>query len=66
MSTVEKPPSALSELEAAVADLRSGRRDPEGMRQAAERMDRMREAMRQRVGEVSLAVDLVRDARDEA
>ena len=66
MSTVERPPTGLSELEAAVADLMSGRRDPEAMRQAAERMDRMREAMRERVGEVRLAVDLIRETRDEA
>ena len=38
---------------------------PEAMRQAAERMDRMREEMRQRVGNVDLAVPLIRETRDE-
>jgi hypothetical protein len=28
-------------------------------------MDRMREAMRRRVGEVEVAVDLIREIRDE-
>ncbi len=35
------------------------------MRHAAERMDRMREEMRQRVGNVDLAVPLIRETRDE-
>jgi hypothetical protein len=35
------------------------------MRQAAERMDRMREEMRVLVGNVNLAVPLIRETRDE-
>jgi hypothetical protein len=69
MPRTETPPipaEDLAELEAAVADLIKGVRDPEKMRKAAERMDRMREEMRQRVGEVEIAVDLVRQVRDEA
>src|SRR5271157_1980575 len=42
-----------------------GIRDPDSMRQAAERMDRMREEMRARVGNVNLAVPLIRETRDE-
>lgn len=40
-------------------------RDPEVMRQAAERMDRMREELFQRHGLLNLAVPLVRESRDE-
>jgi hypothetical protein len=40
-------------------------RDPATMRHAAKRMDRMREEMRHRVGNVNLAVPLVRVTRDE-
>jgi hypothetical protein len=40
-------------------------RDPDAMRQAAERMDRMREEMRRQVGNVDLAVSLVRETRNE-
>jgi len=36
------------------------------MRIAAERMDREREELRQRIGEVNIAVGLVREVRDEA
>lgn len=39
-----------------------GIRDPEDMRKASERMDRMREAM----PETNIAVELIREARDEA
>ena len=40
--------------------------DPETRRSARERMDRMREEFRLRNGEVNLAVELVREARDDA
>lgn len=50
---------------AAIERVLAGRHDPNAMRRAAERMDRMREEMRQRVGNVDLAVPLVREARDE-
>lgn len=39
--------------------------DREAMRRACEEMDRMREETRQRVGIVDVAVELVRDARDQ-
>lgn len=62
-------PSAMTqdlvELEATIARAMAGVRDPEKMRQAAERMDRMREEMRQRVGEGEWAVTLIRESRDE-
>ena len=35
------------------------------MKRACERMDRMREEMRKRVGEVEVAVSLIRESRDE-
>ena len=60
------PPEFLSELELAVDRLIKGIRDPEAMNRACERMDRMREEMRQRVGEVEVAVDLIREAREES
>jgi hypothetical protein len=67
MSTVEKPASIKvdPELQSAVDRVLKGLRDPEAMRRAAERMDRMREEMRQRVGNVDLAVPLIRETRNE-
>lgn len=67
MPAIEKPVGIAvdSEVQAAVDRVLRGIRDPEVMRRAAERMDRMREEMRQRVGDVELAVSLIRATRDE-
>ena len=64
MATAERPPFITidPELQAAVDCVLEGVRDPEAMRQAAKRMDRMREEMRHRVGNVNLAVPLIRDS----
>lgn len=63
MST-ETLPTGKQELDAAMARLMKGIRDPEAGRKAREDMDRMREETRQRVGTVEVAVELVRNARD--
>jgi hypothetical protein len=67
MATAEQsvPISADPGVQAAIDRVLKGVRDPETMRLAAERMDRMREEMRQRVGNVDLAVSLIRETRDE-
>ena len=69
MATVERRPSIsgedLANLEEAVRNALNRTRDLEAMRLAAERMDRMREEMRQRVGEGEWAVPLTRETRDE-
>ena len=68
MTKVEKQlaiPEDLAELEATIERATGGIRDPEKIRRAGERMDRMREEMRQRVGVGELAVQLIREARDE-
>jgi hypothetical protein len=51
------------ELRETLADLVNGIRRPEKMKAACERMDRMRELNRQLLGEQSIAVDLIREAR---
>jgi hypothetical protein len=53
------------ELKDAVVRAMSGVRDDEIGRRAREDMDRMREETRLRIGTVEVAVDLVRDARDQ-
>jgi hypothetical protein len=67
MATIEKPAAITAdpEVEVAVDRVLKGIRDPEAMRREAERMDRMREEMRLRVGNVDLAVPLIRETRDE-
>ena len=59
------PPELLTELQDAADKVAKGIRDPEAMRKACERMDRMREELRQKHGEMNVAVDLIREARDE-
>jgi hypothetical protein len=67
MATAEKPMAITVDpgVQAAVDRVLQGVRDPEAMRQAAQRMDQMREDMRQRVGNVDFAVLLIRETRDE-
>jgi hypothetical protein len=70
MTTAEKnrmiPPEVMAELEEAARLALSGVRDPEAMRSACERMDRMREAVRKRHGILDIGVPAIRELRDEA
>ena len=52
-------------LEDLIAKLLRGERDPEASRKSRERMDVMREATRRRVGTVEVAVDFIRELRDQ-
>lgn len=70
MSTVnETPPAApaedLADLEATIADLIRGVRDPRKMDEAAREMDEGREEIRRRLGDLDIAVELIRETRDE-
>jgi hypothetical protein len=49
----------------ALARAKRGERDPEKMGKAIEEMNRMREQIRKRTGTLSVAVDLIRDARTQ-
>jgi hypothetical protein len=64
-ANTEIPPELLAEMEEAARLALSNVRDPERMRQACERMDRMREENRKRFGVQEIAVDLIREIRDE-
>jgi hypothetical protein len=70
MSAILKPPAIPPELMAELQERANravrGVVDPEARRIARERMDRMREEFRRRHGEVNLAVDLIREAREGA
>ena len=70
MATAEEPatiPQAdLDALQEAIDRAVKGVRDPEAARRACEEMDRAREEMRRNFGERRLAVDLIRESRDEA
>jgi hypothetical protein len=56
---------ALNELHDVIARVQAGVRDPDAAKKALERMDRMREELRQKIGTVDMAVELIRDARDQ-
>ncbi len=57
--------SIIAELNDVVERLRRGVRDRDAMRLACEEMDREREFLRQNVGLLNVAVDLVHETRDE-
>ncbi len=59
------PVDAKRELAETLERLKKGIRDPEAMRRARDRMDAMREQIFKQHGIVDLAVQLVREARDE-
>jgi hypothetical protein len=66
--TEEQPaisPELVAEFEAAVAQAMSGQRDPEAMRRAAERMDRMREETFRQYGLLDIGVPAIRELRGE-
>jgi hypothetical protein len=60
------PPDLAAEYREALDDLAKGIRRPEKMQAACQRMDRLREENRLLFGEQNLAVELVRQTRDEA
>jgi len=60
------PPDLAAALDEALRDAMTGKQDPEAMRQACDEQDRLREELRQQAGELNLAVELVREARDDA
>lgn len=55
-----------AEFNAAIERARKGIHDTDAMDQAAQDLDEGREEIRSRLGELDVAVDLIREARDEA
>jgi hypothetical protein len=69
MATAEDPAAVsqndLDALQEAIDRAVNGIRDPKAVRRACAEMDQAREEMRRDYGERNLAVDLVRESRDE-
>jgi len=57
-------PEMMAELQAAIERAMKGIRDPEAMRKASERMDRMREETYRKHGLLDIAVPSIRALRD--
>jgi DNA-directed RNA polymerase sigma subunit (sigma70/sigma32) len=55
----------VHELQESLERAAKGIRIPEEMRKARNEMNRMREELRQKIGTVDVAVDLIRDARNQ-
>lgn len=60
------PEEIKAQLRQTLDDLVKGIRRPEKMKAACERMDRMREENRKLFGEQNIAVELIRQTRDQA
>ena len=57
-------PELMAELQEAADKLARGERDPKGAKQAAQRMDQLREENRRLFGVQNLGVDIIRQMRD--
>jgi hypothetical protein len=68
MSTHNQPalPDLDAEFDVAIERAMKGIRDPDAMDQAAREMDQGREEIGQRLGDIQVAVELIRQVRDEA
>ena len=60
-----KSDAMANALEKSLERAANRQRDPERMRKAIEEMDRSREETRKKIGIVDVAVDLIRDARNQ-
>ena len=60
------PEHLKAELEEALANIAKGVRDPRKMQAACEEMDRIREENRRLFGESDIAVELIRQTREQA
>ena len=58
-------PELIAQMQEAADRAAKGVRDPTAMDRAFKEMDRIREELRQRIGTVNVAVDLVREARNQ-
>jgi hypothetical protein len=62
--TATIPADLMAELQQAARRAAKGVRDPEAMRLASERMDRLREENRKKYGVQDIGVQIIRESRD--
>jgi hypothetical protein len=65
-TTIGIPDEIKAELQETLDTIAKGIRDPEKARQALDRMNRIREENRKLFGEQNIAVELIRQTRDQA
>jgi hypothetical protein len=66
MATVDKRPAAVTDLDYAIQLIRTGRQDPEFAAGVQAETEPISEAICRKHGVLNIAVDLIREARDEA
>jgi hypothetical protein len=66
MATAEKPSATLTDLEYAIQLIMTGNKDPEFTARVQAETEKVTEEIRRKHGVVNIAVDLIREARDEA
>jgi succinate dehydrogenase/fumarate reductase flavoprotein subunit len=65
MDTNDLPAELLAEMQQAAVKAMTPIRDPEAMKKACERMDRMREEIKKKHGILDIGVPAIRELRDE-
>ena len=66
MATVRKPSATLTDLEYAIQLIMAGEQDPEFAARVQAETQKITEEIYEKHGVLNIAVDLIRDARDEA
>jgi len=66
MATAEKPSATMTDLEYAIQLIMTGNKDPEFTARVQAETEKVTEEIRRKHGVVNIAVDLIREARDEA
>ena len=66
MATNENPSVALTDLEYAIQLIMTGKKDPEFAARIQAETEKITEEIQRKHGVLNIAVDLIREARDEA
>jgi len=66
MVTAEKPSATLTDLEYAIQLIMTGKKDPEFTARVQAETEKITEEIRRKHGVLNIAVDLIREAREEA
>ena len=65
MATIDKPSATMSDLEYAIDLMMTGKKDPEFEARVHAEAEEIREKIFQKHGLLNVAVDLIREGRDE-
>ena len=66
MGTIDKRPATMTDLEYAIHLIMTGKQDPEFVARVQTEVEKITEAIERSHGILNVAVDLIREARDEA